>query len=59
MSRIANEIAKLKRQRLLVERLNKVHSKRMLKEGYSLEEIQRELSDLIVLFSKSWPNDDD
>jgi hypothetical protein len=39
-ARLLNEIHKLKRQRVLLERLNKVKQRRLLKNGFSLEQIK-------------------
>lgn len=39
MNRLLNEIYKLKRERLLIERLSKVKQRRLLKFGYTLEQI--------------------
>ncbi|CAF0714608.1 unnamed protein product [Brachionus calyciflorus] len=40
LRRISNEIYRLKREKILVERLRKVKQKRLLKFGYSLDEIK-------------------
>jgi hypothetical protein len=39
-TRLLNEIHKLKRQVILLERLNKVKQRRLLKNGFSLEQIK-------------------
>lgn len=39
MNRLLNEIYKLKRERQLIERLSKVKQRRLLKFGYTLEQI--------------------
>lgn len=39
MNRLLNEIYKLKRERSLIERLSKVKQRRLLKFGYTLEQI--------------------
>lgn len=39
MNRILNEIYKLKREKLLVERISKVKQRKLLKFGYTLEQI--------------------
>lgn len=49
MNRILNEIYKLKRERLLIDRLSKVKQRRLLKFGYTLEQIKGKTNQLIKL----------
>jgi hypothetical protein len=38
-NRVANEVYKLKREKALMDRLNKIKQKRLRKLGYNLEQI--------------------